>query len=196
LDFEKENVLNSHTETAQILRPVTLKELFFGFLKIGLLGFGGVAPWARHIVVEKLGWLTEQEYISILGVGQVLPGANTVNVAVMIGDRFQGPVGACVSVLALMAMPLAILIVLASLYAQFSALPDVRAALQGSASAAGGLVIGTSAKMAINLRLSPVSLFFSLFALVTVGWLQLPLIPLLIALVPLSIAAAAWSHLV
>ena len=54
----------------------------------------------------------------MLGVGQVLPGANTVNVAVMIGDRFQGPVGACVSVLALMAMPLAILIVLASLYAQ------------------------------------------------------------------------------
>jgi hypothetical protein len=89
-------------------------------------------------VVEKLGWLTEQEYISILGVGQVLPGANTVNAAVMIGDRFQGPVGACVSVLALMAMPLAILIVLASLYAQFSALPDVRAALQGSAAAAGG----------------------------------------------------------
>jgi chromate transporter len=69
--------LNSPTETAQILRPVTLKELFFGFLKIGLLGFGGVAPWARRIVVEKLGWLTEheQEYISILGVGQVLPGA-------------------------------------------------------------------------------------------------------------------------
>jgi hypothetical protein len=35
-------------ESAQILRAVTLKELFLGFLKIGLLGFGGVAPWARR----------------------------------------------------------------------------------------------------------------------------------------------------
>jgi hypothetical protein len=48
----------------------------------------------------------------------------------------------------------------------------------------------------MNLRLSPVSLFFSLVALAAIGWLQLPLIPLLIVLVPLSIAAAAWNHLV
>jgi hypothetical protein len=60
----------------------------------------------------------------------------------------------------------------------------------------GDLVIGTAAKMAMNLRLSPVSLFFSLVALAAIGWLQLPLIPLLIVLVPLSIAAAAWNHLV
>ncbi len=172
---------------------MTLRELFIGFLKIGLLGFGGVAPWARHVIVEERGWLSEQEYVSILGVGQVLPGANTLNAAVMIGDRFKGPIGACVSLLALLAMPLAILILLASLYARFGTLPDVHAALQGSASAAGGLVIGTAAKMAMNLRLNRGSLFVSLIALVSVGWFQWPLIPLLVVLIPLSVLAAAWK---
>jgi chromate transporter len=192
--FERRSKLTSQTDTTQVRRPVGRRDLFLGFLKIGLIGFGGVAPWARRIIVEERGWLTEQEYISILAIGQVLPGANTVNAAVMIGDRFQGPVGACLSLLALMVMPLSILIVLASLYGHFSALPDVRAALQGSASAAAGLVIGTVAKMAINLRLGAVSILFSLFAFLAVVWLQVSLVPLLVVLVPLSMIAAARSH--
>lgn len=184
----------SLTDSAQIRRAVGRRDLFLGFLKIGLIGFGGVASWARRIIVEERGWLTEQEYISILAVGQVLPGPNTVNAAVMIGDRFQGPVGACLSLLALMVMPLSILIVLASLYAHFGSLPDVRAALQGSAAAAAGLVIGTAAKMAINLRPGAVSNLFSLFAFLAVVWLQVSLISLLVVLVPLSMMAAAWSN--
>ena len=26
-------------------------DLFLGFLKIGLIGFGGIAPWARHVII-------------------------------------------------------------------------------------------------------------------------------------------------
>ena len=65
-------------------------ELFLGYLKIGLLGFGGVAAWARHVIVEERRWLTEREYAEVLGLGQVLPGPNVGNAAVMIGRRFHG----------------------------------------------------------------------------------------------------------
>ena len=186
--------MSSQTDIAQLRHPVGSRDLFLVFLKIVFIGFGGVAPWSRRIIVEERGWLTEQEYISILAVGQVLPGANTVNAAVIIGDRFQGPVGAFLSLLALMVMPLSILIVLASLYAHLGALPDVRAALQGSASAAAGLVIGTVGKMTINLRPGAISILFSLFAFLAVVWLRVSLIPLLVVLVPLGMMAAAWSH--
>src|ERR1700755_2742534 len=61
---------------------VSKAELFFGFLKIGMLGFGGIAPWARHVIVEERRWLTEKEFAAILGVGQILPGPNTMNASV------------------------------------------------------------------------------------------------------------------
>lgn len=170
---------------------VNAAALFLGFLKIGLLGFGGVAPWARHVIVEDRGWLSEAEYAAVLGVGQVLPGANTVNAAVMIGDRFAGFPGAVAAVAGLMAMPLAILIGLAQVYAAFSSDPTVQAALAGSAAAAAGLVIGTGLKMAWRLKPSAGTVVAGLLALGAVAILQLPLVLVIAVLGPLSIGVVA-----
>ncbi len=78
------------------------------------------------MIVEERRWLTDADYAAMLGMGQVLPGPNTVNAAVMIGDRFQGPVGACLGLLGMMAMPLAILIALASVDGQVAGVPAVQ----------------------------------------------------------------------
>ncbi len=91
------------------LTPPTLLQLFLGYAKIGLLGFGGVAPWARHIIVEEKRWLDDREYAALLGVGQVIPGPNTVNCAIMIGDRFRGTAGAIVSALGIAGTPILVL---------------------------------------------------------------------------------------
>ena len=98
------------------MSEISRTELFLGFLKIGLLGFGGVAPWARYVIVEDRRWLDEREYASILGIGQVLPGPNTVNSAIIIGDRFKGIGGAISAVLGMLCMPIAILIGIAVVY--------------------------------------------------------------------------------
>lgn len=171
-------------------RQVSLRELSLGFLKIGLLGFGGVAPVARHVIVEDRAWLTEQEYASILGIAQIVPGANTVNTAVIIGDRFQGAPGALVATAALMVLPLLILLGSALLYQRFAGLPQVQAAIGGSAAAAAGLVIGTAIKMARRLTMSNVALLFGVLAFVSVGVLHLPLIAVVLVLAPLSVGAA------
>ncbi|HLI13720.1 MAG TPA: chromate transporter [Alphaproteobacteria bacterium] len=169
---------------------ISRKALFLGFLKIGLLGFGGVASIARHVIVEDRAWLSERDYAAVLGVGQILPGANTVNAAVMIGDRFHGASGAAAAVLGLMAMPIVILIALAALYARFSALPDVRVAIAGTAAAAAGMVIGTALKMARRLKPTRIALLFGLLAFAACGLLQLSLVLVVIVLAPLSVAAA------
>src|SRR4051812_1525982 len=132
--------------------PVSRTDLVLGFLKIGLLGFGGVASVARHVIVDDRRWLIEREYAAVLGLGQVLPGPNVVNAAAMVGDRFHGVPGCVLAVTVLMAIPLAILIGLAELYAQFAAAPAVQAAVSGAAAAAAGLVIGTALKMARRLK--------------------------------------------
>jgi chromate transporter len=185
---------NPVSSPSGVAGAVTLRHLFCGFLKIGLLGFGGVAPVARHVIVEDRAWLTEEEYASVMGVGQVLPGANTVNAAVMIGDRFQGVAGAIVCVIGLMAMPLVIVTALGALYQRFAASPQVRAAISGSAAAAAGLVIGAALKMARRLHPTAIAIVFGLLAFIAVGLLQVSLIAAVAVLGPLSIGAAYLGH--
>jgi chromate transporter len=178
----------------EIAGHISLKQLFFGFLKIGLLGFGGLAPVAHHVIVEDRVWLTEQEYASLLGLGQILPGGNIINLAVIMGDRFQGIRGSLTALAALMAMPLAILMALALLYERFAGLAAVRTAIGGSAAVAAGLVIGTAAKILWKLRLSWIALLFAATAFAAVGLLQLSLVPVIVVLAPLSVGIAYWMR--
>jgi chromate transporter len=175
-------------------RSVSKRELFFGFLKIGLLGFGGIAPWARHVIIEERRWLTEKEFAAILGVGQILPGPNTMNASVMIGDRFQGVPGVLLCLLGQMAMPLVIITSLAVVYQRFADVPEVKAALAGAAAGAAGLVMGTALKMAQKIKLTPLALVIGILALAAIGILSWPLVPVVAVLVPLGVVAAALER--
>ena len=174
--------------------PVTLRELFFGFAKIGLMGFGGIAAPARHIIVAERRWLTERDYAAVLGVGHVLPGANIVNASIMIGDRFCGVRGSLTAFFGLMFLPLVLLLVIAGFYDAFAHLPDVKAATMGAAAAAAGTVAGTGLKMARNLKPGGLALMIGLIAFITSGVLRLPLVWIIVTLAPLSVAAIALAR--
>jgi chromate transporter len=163
-------------------------ELFLGYLKIGLLGFGGVAAWARHVIVVERRWLTERAYAEVLGLGQILPGPNVGNAAVMIGRRFHGVRGALLATSGMYLAPLCILIALSLLYERYGALPEVAPAMQGVAAGAAGMVIGTALRMAQRLKLTGEALAIVLAATVGAAWLQLPLPLVLGILAPVSIA--------
>ncbi|PKU21612.1 chromate transporter [Telmatospirillum siberiense] len=169
-------------------------QLFLGFLKIGLMGFGGVAAVARHVIVIDRAWLSEKDYASLLGIGQVLPGPNVVNVSIMIGDRFRGPLGSICALAGLMSMPLVILIALAALYQQFSAVPEVQAGIAGTAAAAAGLVVGTALKMARKLKPTRMALLFGFIAFTAVGIIHLPMLPTVLVAAPISILAVLWER--
>jgi chromate transporter len=173
---------------------VTHAALFFAFLKMGLLGFGGVAPWVRQVIVEERRWMEDGEFAALLGLSQILPGANTLNTAVLVGDRFRGISGAAAAVFGLMAMPLAIAVAIVELYGAVSQNPYVGAAIAGAGAGAAGLVIGTGLKIARNLKLSPRIILVTLVTFVAVGILRLPLIWVILCLVPLSITAAYWDQ--
>ncbi|MBS0223047.1 MAG: chromate transporter [Proteobacteria bacterium] len=175
------------------LRTVGKAELFLGFLKIGLLGFGGIAPWARHVIVEERRWLSEKEFASVLGVGQILPGPNTMNAAVLIGDRFQGVIGVLLCLVGQMALPLVIVTTLGIAYERFASVPEVQAGLVGAAAGAAGLVLGTAIKMVRRLKPTPPALAISLLAFAAVGIMQWPLPLVVVVLVPLAVAAAAME---
>jgi chromate transporter len=172
------------------MKQISKTELFLGFLKIGLVGFGGVQPWARHIIVEERRWLSDKEFAEVLGVGQVLPGPNTLNAAVLIGDRFQGLAGVVLSLLGQLAMPMVIVTSLALVYDRFAAIPEVRAGLIGAAAAAAGLVLGTAFKMIRNVRLRSASYMVVGLGFIAIALLRWPMVPVVLALAPVAIGVA------
>jgi chromate transporter len=166
---------------------MTKAELFAGYAKIGLLGFGGVAVMARHVIVEERRWLSERDYAEVLGLGQILPGPNVGNAAVMIGRRFHGLAGALVATAGLYIGPLAILVALALLYDTYGERPGVAPFMQGVAAAAAGMVIGMALKMGTKLRPPPELAAVGILAVVAAAWLRLPLPVIVLALAPLGI---------
>jgi chromate transporter len=176
------------------MKTVSKAELFLGFLKIGLLGFGGIAPWARHVIIEERKWVTDKEFAAILGIGQILPGPNTMNAAVILGDRFQGVPGVLLCLAGQMAMPLVIVTSLAVVYEHFAAIPEVRAGVAGAAASAAGLVLGVALKMIRNVKLEPLPLAVAAIGFCATGLLRWPLVPVVIGLVPLGVAAAVLEQ--
>ena len=162
-------------------------DLFLGFAKIGMLGFGGIGPISRHVIVEERKWLTEEEYAAVLGMGQVLPGPNTVNAGVIIGDSFRGMRGSLACVAGIMLAPCFIVVLLAILYGKYSDLPDVNIALIGAGAAAAGMIIGTALKMIRSLKLHSSGYLIILFAVLGINIVHWPMGQVLLVLIPVGL---------
>jgi len=175
------------------VRP-TRSELFLGFFKIGLSGFGGVLPHARRLLVDDRRWLTDRQFTELLGLGQTLPGPNVLNMAVVIGARCHGWRGSVLAGLGLMAAPLVIVLTLASLYGRFAHSARLTQALAGVAAAAAGLVLATGGRLATKMERDAGSLLMVLAAFLAVFWLRLPLLGMLVVLAPVSIGLG-WHSL-
>jgi chromate transporter len=172
-------------------RAVSLSELFKAYLTIGLLGFGGVGPITRHQLVERRGWLTDQEFVALLSLCKVLPGPNTINMAVITADRFQGLKGVAAALVALLGGPIALAVLLAEAYAHWSSEPLARAAMTGAAAGAAGLVMGTAAKMALALKRDWVSASSGLATLLATAVFSAPLVGVVGVVGPLATMAVA-----
>jgi len=165
-------------------------ELFVGFLKVGLSGFGGVLPFARRMLVEERAWLTEREFTELLSLSQFLPGPNVVNLSIIVGNRFCGPLGSFAALFGLMLMPFLIVIALAALYARFAELQAVRGATAGVSSAATGLIIATGLKMARPLSAIRWQIPVAALSFVALAIVRVPLLWALLALVHISVGLA------
>jgi chromate transporter len=76
-----------------------LAKLSWVFLKIGTFTFGGgivIIPLVENDVVWKYGWLTKQEFIDAVTLGQITPGPVIIS-ATFIGYKVYGLLGAIVS---------------------------------------------------------------------------------------------------
>lgn len=170
----------------QVQHPTTM-ELFTGFMKLGLMGFGGVLPLAHHMIVKEQKWLSSEQFTNLLGVCQILPGGNIINMAVAIDMEFQGIKGALSSVLGLIFAPTLIVILIYQLYSHFQSIPTVQHMIQGLAAAAAGLLFAIGLKMLKPILKSYLTLFTLTLTIIFMLFLKLPLALTLLILVAVNL---------
>src|SRR5262245_62730099 len=74
---------------------VSTTEIFRAFLLIGATSFGGGAvAYLRSSLVGKHRWVDDPTFVELLSISQSIPGLNSTNVAILVGDRLRGAPGA------------------------------------------------------------------------------------------------------
>ena len=95
-----------------------LLNLFYTFFKIGLFTFGGgyaMIANIREIIVEKKGWLDEEELLQIITIAESTPGPIAINMATYVGYVTGGVWCGCIATLGLV-LPSIIIIILVAKY--------------------------------------------------------------------------------
>lgn len=83
----------------------------------------------------------------MLGICQIVPGPNIMNLAVCVGSRFAGVRGALAAIVGLMLGPVLIVVLLGILYEAYSYMPLVQGLLRGISAVGVGLIASTGFKM-------------------------------------------------
>lgn len=166
----------------------TVLHIFAAFAKIGVTSFGGgLVAYLRDALVEEKKWMSEEEFLAALEIGQTLPGLNSVNVAIIAGRHMAGPMGSIAAATGIILPGVAVLILLGVLYDRFRHDPDVAAALAGVAAAAVGLLLQVTlkigAKQFTNLR----DVFFVVATFILVALLHVSLPAVLFLVAPLAV---------
>jgi chromate transporter len=168
-------------------------DLFLAFTRVTLHSFGGALFWSRRMLLEEKRWLTEQEFAELLALAQLLPGANGVNLAVIVGYRLGGLSGAAAALAGFVGAPTIVIATLAVLHDRYGELAIIQNALTGMAAVAVGLLIAMAVKMTTVLQRRWIPWVFTALAFVAVGLMRWPLLAVVAALAPFAIAAA-WRR--
>ncbi len=179
--------------TPSVAAPPSVAAIFGGFFSVGIIGFGGVLPLARRMIVEERRWMSGAEFTDMLALCQFLPGGNVINLSAAVGLRFRGWRGALAGLAGLMCAPCAVVIALGLFYARFEGEPAVRHGFAGLAAAAGGLIVAMALKVALPLRRDLPAAGLAALTLVAIAVLRVPMLATMAVMAPLGIAMA-WRR--
>jgi chromate transporter len=121
-------------------QPARLRDLARVFLKIGAMSYGGPAIMGimQNEIQERRRWLGKERFVEGLSIVNMLPGPGATQLAIFIGHTKGGLAGGIVAGICFIIPAFAIMLLLASAYAAFGALPALRNAFYGI----GPVVVG------------------------------------------------------
>lgn len=127
-------------------------ELFWTFLQIGAVSFGG-GYGMISLIREKVlahGWLSEGELLNMIAVSESTPGPIAVNMATFVGSAQGGFLGSLLATLGVVLPSFLIILVIAALIRNFLKYRGVQAFLGGVRPCVVGLILATAATLFLS----------------------------------------------
>ncbi|MBQ6384071.1 MAG: chromate transporter [Clostridia bacterium] len=112
----------------------SLLELYWTFVKIGCVTFGGgyaMLPILERELVDKRGWTTMDDLRDYFSIGQVTPGIIALNVSTFIGEKRGKVKGAIAATTGFLTGPIIIILIIAMFLRNFADIPEVQHAFAG-----------------------------------------------------------------
>lgn len=124
-------------------RHVSMKDLARAALYVGVTGYGGPALMGqmKQVFVTKKKWMPEEDFLTGLSLGQLLPGAASVNVMTFIGYQLGGAWGALLAAVCMLLPATVLMTTLSAVYFAFGQLPVVKALFVGLGAVVVALLI-------------------------------------------------------
>jgi len=132
-------------------------KMFIAFFKIGAFTFGGgyaMIPLIQAEVVDKNGWLTDEEFIDTIAIAQSAPGAIAVNSSVFVGYKIKKTVGALTCMFAVILPPFFVILFIATFFDKFKNNEIMEKVFLGIRPAVVGLIASAVYKIGKSMNLN------------------------------------------
>jgi len=147
----------------------TILKLFLTMFKIGLFTFGGgyamIAILERELV-EKKGWIKNEEFADLIAIAESSPGPIAINSATYIGYKIGGVLGSAFATLGVVLPSFIIIFAISLFFEAFLAIEWVGYAFKGIQACVAFLILNAGIKMLKIVKGKPLSIILTIL---TVG---------------------------
>lgn len=184
-------VVEQEAAADAIAQSVSISQIFLEFLIIGSTSFGGVVPYLRGSLVSKRQWLSDKEFVEFLSISQSLPGLNATNMAILVGQKLNGALGAIAALVGICVPGGLLMFIVGIVYKAHGDHAWATGALKGVAAASVGLVLSTVVQLS---KRSLEQRFDYVFVVLTVLAVNRLHQSVLLTLVVVGLMAVLWHR--
>jgi len=171
-----------------LIPPITLKQAFLYWLRLGFISFGGpagqIAIMHQELVVEKR-WISEARFLHALNFCMLLPGPEAQQLAIYIGWLMHKTIGGLIAGLLFILPSFFILAGLGVVYMQYGDLPLIQSVFSGIKPAVVAIVLFAAYRIGSRTLKHPLLVLIAALSFIGILFFKLPfpLIVLLAALI-------------
>ncbi len=127
--------------------------IYLLMFRIGATTFGGglaMLPIITKEFIQKRNWITEEEFLDIVSIAEVLPGAIAINVCIMMGYKIKGVFGGVVATLGVVTPCIIIITIVTYLYNAISPDSVIWHFIRGIRAGVVGILVSVGIKLFSN----------------------------------------------
>ena len=169
--------------------------LFLTFFKIGAFTFGGgyaMIPFIQKEIVEKHGWMTDDDILDIFAISESTPGPIAINSATFVGWRVAGFFGAALATFGVVLPSFVIILLISFLLGNFADIPAVQYAFQGIRAGVLALLVKALWTMYKKNKKSLIGYGIMAASFIVVAFFNVPVLAVIVGCALVGLGSSLW----